>query len=944
MKSLEIGNEADFQGFTGNRMNSTSFMVPPAPSTPGRRPASPPKSTLKKLALPLLVVLGLGAGYAAWRYWVGNERSARAYIPTDALLVVESTELQNPPERTLPHQVQLADVPVLGAAADQLPPLTRALGDTALVNGFLKEKLITYSLHSEGRDQISFLTFVPVASGDGTFLEKLQNLVGNGVRSYRHTFENTVLTDVVDAQSKPLFSYFVYDNYLVFSRSSQLIEAVVRKIRRILNKDAWQGDETATISEGTQLFFQREQVQAFWSGVYATPPGETSTIDLLPARQAFRFRVNDIRTQVGAEATISSGKASPALAALADQQAGPIGCTRLVPARTAVFYHLSVSDAARLGDEIRQAEPSELYDIRQNLADRARVEVDSIYSYLTGEIAVCHLESSRLGRGGRLMLLKTTNPRACADWLDYQGAKIQLEDKLPRYEELVGSSLIRQINAPELPALWLGKLAMGFPKSSFFTTVGDYLLVGSDVQTLRTVLNDYATGNVWSRTARLQELLKSAQPAQFTAIASVNRSWYGWTERFRPVWQPAVERSEEALRRLNLLMWQSTFDGDNVKTRITGMKSGTESNPNLLRRLFLQKSVPLDQPLRAAPFVLKGTGGTAVFGQTVDNQLVQLAGAPKDSLRVRLSGPLLTAPMAVDYFGNGDIEHLLLTPNQYYLLDRNGLRYELFASNKFPDIPAGIFSVLGYASADRQQLSLADAEGNLYVLNRPERSLRRVTRLPSDAHFIPPVQSVQLNKKPHLILVGETGTVNIVNGFGQPLKPFPIDLKTRFDGPVFLETGTRDSDLLLQTVTAQGELLKLDLNGRVTERRQLFRADKATEFRLLLEKTGRDWLITSRTGNTLGIHDQQGRLLMQVENADPATTTTEFYDFGADAKVLSVTTSKGTWLYNLRGQPLIEKPLVSRFPVVLQFAESYNKLFLYVTTDRAVEVWTVKIR
>lgn len=920
-------------------------MSPPAPSTPDRRPTAPPKSTLKKLLLPLLIGLGLGAGYLAWRYWVSNERSARAYIPTDALLVVESTELQNPPERTLPHQVQLADVPVLGAAADQLPPLTRALGDTALVNGFLKEKLITYSLHSEGRDQISFLTFVPVAGGDGAFLEKLEKLVGNGVRSYRHTFENTVLTDVVDAKSKPLFSYFVYDNYLVFSRSSQLIEAVVRKIRRILGKDAWQSDETATISEGTQLFFQREQVQAFWSGAYAMPSSEISTIDLLPARQAFRFRVNDIRTQVEAEATTSTGKASPAITALADQQAGEMGCARLISARTAVFYHLSVSDAARLGDEIRQAEPSELYAIRQDLADRARVEVDSIYSYLTGEAALCHLESSRLGRGGRVLLLKTSNPRACTDWLDYQGAKIQLEDKLPRYEELVGSSTIRQINAPELPALWLGKLAMGFPKSSFFTTVGDYLLVGSDVQTLRTVLADYATGNVWSRTARLQELFKSARLAQFTAIAVVNRSWYGWTERFRPVWQPAVDRSEEALRRLNLLMWQSTFEGDNVKTRITGMKGGNETNPNLLRRLFLQKSVPLDQPLRAAPFVLKGAGGgTSVFGQTVDNQLVQLAGAPKDSLRVRLSGPLLGEPLAVDYFGNGKIEHLLLTPGQFYLLDRNGLRYELFASNKFSPIPAGTYSVLGYASGDRQQLSLADAEGNLYLLQRPERTLRRVNRLPSDAHFIPPVQTVQLNKKPHLILVAETGTVNLVNGFGQPLKPFPVDLKTRFGGPVFLETGTRDSDLLLQTVTAQGELLKLNLSGNVTERRQLFRADKATEFRLLLEKTGRDWLITSRTGNTLGIHDQQGRLLMQVENADPMTTTIDYYDFGADTKVLSVATSKGTWLYNLRGQPLIEKPLVSRFPVVLQYAESYNKLFLYVTTDRAVEVWTVKIR
>ncbi len=890
-------------------------------------------------------MLGLGAGYWAWQHWAGSERSARAYIPTDALIVVESTDLQQPPERILPHQVQLADVPVLGAAADQLRALNQALADSALVNGFLRSKIITFSLHSEGRNQLSFLVFVPIQPGsDGTFTERLEKLVGNGVRSYRHTFDNTVLTDVVDAKSTPLFSYFVYDNYLIFSKSSQLVEGAVRKVKRLLDKDAWKGDETETLTSGTQLFFNREQAQTFWSGAYQVGTGEITTLDFLPARQAFRFRVNDIRTQVDAQAVSSAGKATPALAALADQQAQPIGCARLVSNHTAVFFHLSVSDAGRLRQEIRQAEPSELYSIRENLSDRYRVEVDSLYNYLTDEVALCQLESSRLGRGGKVLVVKTTNARGCADWLDYQAAKIGLEDKLPRYEELIGSSLIRQINAPELPALWFGKLAIGFPKSSFFTTIGDYLLVSNDVQSLRTALNDYATGNVWSRTARPQELLKAARPAQFTAIALLSRSWYGWTERFRPGWQPVVERSEESLRRLNLLMWQSEYEGSSLKTTIVGMKGGGESNPNLLRRLFLQKSVPLEQPLRLPPFVLKAPGGTTVFGQTVGNQLIQLVGAPKDSLRMRLEGPLVSPPITVDYYVNNDLQYLLLTPDRYYLLDRNGLKYDLFASNRFAPLSPGTYNLLGYVSGNRQQLSLADTYGNLYVLFKPERTIRQLNRLPAEAHVLAPVQTLQFNKKPHLILLQEEGQLSIVNSFGQPIKPFPVDLKARFGGPVFMETGTRESDLLIQTVSLQGELMKINLDGEVTERRQLFRADKATEFRLLLEKAGRDWLITSTTGNTVGIHDQQGRLLFQVENADPATTAIEYSDFGADVKVLSVTTAKGTWLYNLRGQALIERPLTSTLPVVVQYAESYNKLYLYTTTDRAMQVWTVKIR
>jgi hypothetical protein len=923
-------------------MTTTTLRLP----IRGLSPTPEPPSTLRKLLLPLLILLGLGAGYWAWQRWAGSERSARAYIPADALLVVESTELQQSPERILPHQVQLADVPVLGAAADQLRGLYLALGDSALVNGFLRGKTITYSLHSEGRNQLSFLVFIPIMPGnDGPFTDRLEKLVGHGVRSYRHTFENTVLNDVVDARSAPLFSYFMYDNYLVMSRSSQLAEGVVRKIKRLIDRTGWQDEEATVLTAGTQLFFNREQAQSFWAGAYQVSPGEVTTLDFVPARQAFKFTVNDIRTKVEAEAVSSAGKAPPALVALSDQQAQPIGCARLVSNHTAVFFHLSVSDAGRLKQEIRQAEPSELYSIRENLSDRYRVEVDSLYDYLTGEAALCQLESSRLGRGGKVLLLKTSNPRACADWLDYQAAKISLEDKQPRFEELVGNGLIRQINAPELPALWFGKLAMGFPKSSFFATVGDYLLVASDVQTLRTVLTDYASGNVWSRSARPQELLKAARPAQFTAIALLNRSWYGWTERFRPGWQPVVARSEESLRRLDMLLWQSRFEGGSLFTSLVGMKGGGDSNPNLLRRLFLQKNVPLEKPLRLPPFVLKAPGGgTTVFGQTVDNQLLQLVGAPNDSVRMRLEGPMVSPPIPVDYFGNGSLQYLLLTANRYYLLNRNGLRYDLFASNRFSELNPGTFNLLGYVAGNRDQLSLADATGDLFVLDKPQRLIRQLNRLPDEAHVLPPVQTVQFNKKPHLILLGEEGTLSLVNTFGQPLKPFPVNLKARFGGPVFLETGLRETDLLIQTVSLQGELMKINLTGEVVERRQLFRADKATEFRLLLEKSGRDWLITSQTGNTVGIHDQQGRLLFQVENADPATTTIEYNDFGADVKVLSVTTAKGTWLYSLRGQPLTERPLTSTLPVVVQFAESYNKLYLYTTTDRAVEVWTVKIR
>ena len=891
-------------------------------------------------------LLGLVAGYGLWHYVLVGQASARAYIPADALLVVESTELQQPPARVLPHQVQPADVPLLGSAAAQLTRLQTALGDSQLVNGFLREKRITYSLHSEGRDQLRFLVYIPLrVPADDAFLEQLQKLVGNGIRAYRHTFDDVRLTDVVDAQSQPLFSYLLTKNYLVISQSGLLVESVVRQIKRITAPT--KREQTRTLTAGTRLWFDQEKIGGFLPGLYVPPGGESALAEWLPGRSLFTLSINEVRNLIRAESVNAGGDAPVTMRTLSKQQPQPIGCTHLVPNHTAVLYHVSVSAVGPLKKEVRRRLDEELRAIREDLSDRCGVETDSVYDYLTNEAALCQMESSNLGRGGRVALVKLTNGPRCLAWLDDQAAKIYRADKQPRYEENYGGYPIRQINAPELPALWLGRLFAGFTNSSYYTVLGDYLLLGSDVQALRTLLNDYRSGNVWSKAARAQELLRVARPAQFTAIANVDKSWYGWVDNVRPVWLTSMERSESSLRRLNLWMWQSTFADGQFRTVLTTMKGGGGTNPDLLRRLFLLKSIPLEKPLIRRPFVVKTSTNspTEIFIQSVGNEVTQVEGGGKNPLRMALSSPLVSEPLPVDYFGNGQIQYLLLAADRYHLLARNdSARYEMLSSNRFLPLAPGSYSLAESAPGNRQLLTLADTKGQLYALSKPERTLRRLNRLPAFLRAIPPVQVFQLNGKPHLILLERLGKLSLTNASGQPLAQFPVNLKTRFDSPAFLETGARESDVLLQMVSVQGELMKINLKGQMVERRQLFRARKETEFRLLLEKTGHDWLLTSTTGNTLTFLDKRGKVLFVVDNAPPTGTIVEYYNFGADVRVVSLTTDKGTWLYNLRGQPLTERPLTSQFPVVVRYAEPYNKLFLYATTDKALEVWTVKIR
>jgi hypothetical protein len=896
----------------------------------------------------LVVVLGLGA-YWAYQRWGAPARSAWGFIPDDALLVIESNQVHRPAEKLQPYQVQLTDVPFFEEAAVTLRAL-RPVWPDSVAQRFFGDKTVTYSLHAETKAVVSYVLYVPYDAEDKPLIEKLVVPDSAGIRSYRHTFENIPITEVFDAQSRRLFAYVLRDGYLIVSPSSLLMENVVRKIKRVIDvPDRPRPDSTLAQAGGTTRLYLNPRNTAGWLGRVVKGGGTgAALLQLLPAEPRFAFGVDGIKKAIQARSVQRPAQVSPYLQILQNQPPQTVSCTRFIPNNTATLVHLGFANAPQVGARLTEYLGNHERDQLDRRADwqlRYQAYPDSAFQYLGREVALCRLESSETVEGGSLLLLHTPDPLAFRKWLDYEAAKIRVVDRTPVYAEQFGRYAIRQLPAPDWPAAVFGRLFGGFPKC-YYTTLSDYTVLASDVQSLRTFLTDYQRGSVWNNSTQQQEVLRYVRPAAFTVVFNATKSWYGLLNGLQPDWQAAVERFGEPLRRLNYLVAQSRVQGGTWQTDLTWTKGRITGDPNLVGKLFLQQRIelPAGRQLARAPYLFRHSRSRTpdLVLHTTSNEILPFSVYQKPGVLFPLAGRIRGELLPIEYYGRGRNQLLMLTDSRLYILDPFRGKYQLIESNPIPALPNYQLHVFDRV-APPNRFVLADTDGNYFGYEPTARQLRPMTRQPLFSRAQTPVPTVLIKGIRYLVVLEPDGRLTLVNAAGATPPGFPLDLSARFGGPVFVEANNRTAEVLLQTLSSTGELIKVNLRGEIVQRQQLYRPAGETQFRLLLEKTGRDWLIVQQTNQNVSVHDKRGTRLFNIANF-PADTRLDYYDFDSDVKIIALVTGNTTAFYTTRGVPLLNRPVESRFPIVLDYAESYQKLMLYVTTEKAVELWTAKLK
>ena len=143
-------------------------------------------------------------------------------------------------------------------------------------------------------------------------------------------------------------------------------------------------------------------------------------------------------------------------------------------------------------------------------------------------------------------------------------------------------------------------------------------------------------------------------------------------------------------------------------------------------------------------------------------------------------------------------------------------------------------------------------------------------------------------------------------------------------------------------ISADGELISVELTGEVIKRKQFFKPSKETQFKLLPSTDGKSFIVYRYDRSRLAILDVDDNVIFEKDYLDADITNVQFYNLGVGREVYAISDSKQqyTYVYNHSGELINFTPVNSGFKVGLIDYTSRNKKFIYSVFENNLTVYS----
>ncbi|GAB3643198.1 hypothetical protein [Spirosoma arcticum] len=918
------------------------------------------------------VVVLLVGGWLGYRQWRAPGRAVGSLVPPGALLVLASNRLQDTVSaRTLRTEISLRQIPIFNEARQRLDRFLYATADTATVLKFITGKNVRYSLHALSRNTLDLIFYVPIGPDDQSFLNRLTNPDPRQYRVLNHTFAGEKILDLVARGNEPVGSFILTDDVLVGSVSGILIENVAKRMHQPLKLSQPDPGSQIDADHGAGLSVRPEVLQSLFSN-------SGSLIRLfLPERLTLRFRPSASRSHLIGYAASEIGNRRDVAALFAGQTPRRVTHADLIPQTTATLYHIGISDAARFGRSMSGLLGSASSDFLRDRFSQIAPATSALYQALDADILLCRMESPT-STPRQVLVLSGRDARQLAN--AYQQIAYRAGAGVSAPPKTFLGHKILLLNVPELPASLFSSLFTGFPQS-WITQHNSALVVANSEEAMQDYLQQVQRGAVWSADERQTDLLNSTlRPANFTAFVRMNRTPTTVSAAWPVAWQnllnhqdptdgtlanPVAGGNGPALANLENMAYQASYGNEKILSTIVLGRTTRRASQAVLNKVLLQKKTEFDAPLIAAPVVTGSlsAGGTQFYAQT---EAVQFVLVPPEGDRIRQAptdGPIRSNALAVDFLDNGRLQYLFMTDRTLYVADPGLAR----VNQSKPDakevsllairLPNGLdptFLVRPRGMRQRNIVALAaHQDGHVYALDRQRRAFVRLLAAPRKGPLLLPFQVINTPTGMDVLAVQPDGTVNYwrENGTQYPRFPARIERRTEEEpetkmvGPALLPLGQTG----IQTITEEGQLLTLNTTGQITKRTQLFRPVRSGSFRLFPDEDQTNWLLLLTTDTEVAVLDQQGQRQFEVRalQSGPSSSgrnNVRYHRLGAGVELISVQSGRFTTLYDLNGRIVGDRPIPGDFPVALQFDERTNELYVLSGAQRAVQLFSIRLR
>ncbi|WBA42752.1 hypothetical protein [Hymenobacter canadensis] len=865
-----------------------------------------------------------------------------ALVPDDAVLVTATRDQPTLVRHLKETQIwdNLTTVSYFQSLENTVAMIDSLTGGRNVVLRFLGRKNVLTSVHVTGPGRFDVLLQVPV--GSVREYRQVRSLVDALARDPQfrvrtRDYEGTLLTEISEPGTGRGLTFINHRNHLVFSPSSLLVEAVVRRLA------SPKQPTVAADFQGTD-FFRLRDVDATLLVNYRRLPqllGVFFRSDVVLGIGAVTnlARNGQLEMKLAGNKVVLNGFVNPETTAgslherLRGQPAQRLRMAEVLSLRTALLVHLGLGPAGIL----RGARPA---TPRPDTLNPAVLPLlDSLTAGLSQEVALAYLAppTARV-KPGRLALMWCARPAQQALLL---GQLRRVVGASPSFER-VGPYQIHQTGVPELPARLVGPLFAGF-RAPVVAVVGSYLVFGDDAAALRAWLQDVAAENVWSRSPTQVAFLQDTQPlARLSVVLDTRNAW-------NLLLRGLVEE-----RRAGLLRNESLFKRfPQVALQLVPAANEQEDGAQYFSQLLLRH--PLVGPAVARPQGSTGTGSVLAFKTPLAGAplLVPVAGAARPGVLVQdasqvlhyvtpenvvawsdsLPGPLVGRLQRRTVAGRAG--YLLATAGQLHFLDQQGRPAPQFPLNLPDSVRATGLSVSPEGAGAAPRLLVAGGGGNLFLYDTNGNAYPNWQPKRLDFNLAAQPLYLVVGGRDVLVVLLENGYVYAFDQQGAAYPGFPISMGARLQSEALVETaGPTLSRTRLAVVNQHGEQVTFTLAGDIVSRRRVATWSRTSVFRLIPDQQRRSYVVAREEGGQLDLFEATGRRLLGQRFLTSGTKPVQFFDFGSGRRVYAITElgPGKAYLYDSQGRLLGGQPFESSAPEIGLEYEAATKIYhLYRT-------------
>ncbi|MEM1137258.1 MAG: hypothetical protein AAGI07_15575 [Bacteroidota bacterium] len=772
------------------------------------------------------------------------------------------------------------------------------------------------TLHATGESEIDFLF---IATFPKDFLQEIfhkqaqqsENAVLAEWRIRRYK-EVSIYTKNMDGQ---LFSFYRFQNFLVGSFSSLLLEASIRTLlendRSLpVRKLEKQIDEGEKMQQEMLLTLNTQKFKTWINGWFKSPK---ILLPLVDTKEPEFLQFN-LTTEMGNWA--ATGKAFYL------QNSTPKTKNNNVDSLALVTYDW---------------QENLLYYKKQQLPNHKKIL--SFFTKNTSYGAKIDLLSERFDfdQHGFLANFSEYTQQYIYErpgfYQPYKLIRLAIKDSVAVVEHLaklhpkeaINTTGFTKISQPELPQLILPESLSGFYATFYKVTKSELWLANQPVPT--------------SFLGQVPSFSLAIEP---TIYLKPNRLW-GFLQK--EIKAAAKNTLESFFSKVGTCSFGLERENNRVFLQLNPIKNTLKSSvPDTL----FAGSIPERVKKKTQIVFNHNTFGQEFIYQDAKTRLVLLNDSGNVQWRKAIWRHGVTAVSQVDIYKNNKLQYAFASNGQIHVYDRLGRNVNGFPINLPTYFKTEFLLPLRWKNDKEQRFLVAGVvpgntvkqEALLYLVNRYGGISRgwRPRRLEAAPATYP--HYIEAEGKAHILVLLKNGSLYALNRNAKVHTGFPLITNLVCSEPMAITTNVNEK--LIHILSDGGEHLMVDLKGNLIKRSKLRNPSASSHFSLVnneIEQQG--FIMVRQDEKRVNIFDEAENLLFQYSFPKNDLKEVQYYHFSQGKSIISVFSAKyqKNWLFDTSGKLLLTTPFATDVPVSIMHLPNKRKYRILSIYKKEISVF-----